>query len=294
MIGSGFWGRFRRASLVATAWAVLAFLVVPIAIVLPVSLTDRSYLSLPKDHFSTQYYAAFFSDPAWLASTIQSIVIATGATVVALFLGGTCAVGCWLMRNRLAAVIRMAALGPLIIPAIVQAIGLYRLWAALGLYDTYAGIILAHAILGLPYVVITVSASLSTVDRRLEQAARSLGASMWQTMRLVIAPAIMPGLLSGGMFAFASSFDELIVALFLTSRAIYTLPKRIWEGLQDDIDPTVAAAAMLLIALTLVLFLIGLAVRRLRARAGRRPPEAAAAATSSAPAKPQNATRVPA
>ncbi len=252
---------FRRSLLLAGAWLVLAFLVLPMTVILPVSLTDQRYLSLPKETLSLQHYRAFFGDPVWLSSLLQSLGIALCSAAASSVIGTLCAIGCWRLGGSLASAIRLLLLAPLIVPTIVQAVGMYRLWAWLGLYDSYPGVILAHVIIGLPYVAITVSAALSTVDAKLEQAARSLGASTGQTIRLVILPNIVPGLLSGALLAFASSFDELIIALFLTSRAIATLPKRIWEGIQVDIDPTVAAAAMCLILLTLVLMAISLLVR---------------------------------
>jgi len=245
---------------------VLSFLILPIAIVLPVSLTDQRYLSLPKRSLSLQHYADFFTDPVWLSSTGQSIGIASCSAALAVLVGCLCAIGCWRLGGRLAAFLRLLMLAPLIVPTIVQAVGMYRLWAWAGLYDTYLGIVLAHAIIGLPYVVVTVSAALASLDPKFEQAARGLGASMAQTVRLVILPNILPGVLSGALFAFATSFDELIIALFLTSRAITTLPKRIWEGIQDDIDPTIAAAAMLLILLTLVLTVASFVAREIRSR----------------------------
>ncbi|MDB5511054.1 MAG: transporter permease [Enterovirga sp.] len=270
MSASAFGTAFRRSLLLASAWLVLAFLVLPMTVVLPVSLTDQRYLSLPKAGLSLQHYRAFFGDPVWLSSLSQSFGIALCSATAATLVGALCAIGCWRLGGGLASAIRLLLLAPLIVPTIVQAVGMYRLWAWLGLYDTYPGVILAHTIIGLPYVAITVSAALATVDPRLEQAARSLGASGAQTIRLVILPNIMPGLLSGALLAFASSFDELIVALFLTSRAIATLPKRIWEGIQVDIDPTIAAAAMCLILLTLLLMLASVLVRGAASRRMRR------------------------
>lgn len=267
---SSFAATFRRSLLLAGAWLVLAFLVLPMTVILPVSLTDQRFLSLPKETLSLQHYRVFFGDPVWLSSLAQSFAIALCSAAGASFIGTLCAIGCWRLGGGLASAIRLLLLAPLIVPTIVQAVGMYRLWAWLGLYDSYPGVILAHMIIGLPYVAITVSAALATVDPRLEQAARSLGASTGQTIRLVILPNILPGLLSGALLAFASSFDELIIALFLTSRAIATLPKRIWEGIQVDIDPTIAAAAMCLILMTLVLMLASVLVRAASSRRGRR------------------------
>ncbi|MFG1399981.1 ABC transporter permease [Roseixanthobacter pseudopolyaromaticivorans] len=257
---------FPRVSLLVLAWLVLAFLVVPLTVILPVSFTDQPFLSMPKHGLSLKNYISFFSDPVWLASTAQSFIIAICATCLAVAFGGLCAVACWRLGGRLATALRLLMLAPLIVPTIVQAVGMYRMWAWLGIYDTYLGVIIAHAIVGLPYVVVTVSAALATVDPKLEQAARSLGASTGQAVRLVIFPNIAAGLFSGALFAFAHSFDELIVVLFLTSRAIATLPKRIWEGLQDDIDPTIAAAAVLLLLFTLGAMAISQLVKARSAR----------------------------
>jgi putative spermidine/putrescine transport system permease protein len=261
-----FQAALRRAVLLSAAWMVLAFLVIPLVVVLPVSLTDQHYLGLPKHGLSLDHYRSFFSDPVWLSSTAQSLVIAFFATATAVLFGALCAIGCWRLTGRVSAWLRLLMLAPLIVPTIVQAVGMYRLWAWLGLYDTYLGVVIAHAIVGLPYVVVPVSAALAALDPKLEQAARGLGASMRQTVWLVIFPNILPGLLSGALFAFASSFDELVIVLFLTSRAISTLPKRIWEGLQEDIDPTIAAAAVLLVLLTMGLMLLSLLVKKWAAR----------------------------
>jgi putative spermidine/putrescine transport system permease protein len=126
--------------------------------------------------------------------------------------------------------------------------------------------VLAHTLTGIPFVLISVSAALAGFDVKLEQAARGLGASAVDTIRLVIVPAIAPGLVSGGVFAFIHSFDELVIVLFITSREISTLPKRIWDGLQDRIDPTIAAASVILIAATLLLLAADAGLRRYRAQ----------------------------
>lgn len=255
---------FGRCLMLGLAWTVLAFLVLPMIIVVPVSFTDQYYLSLPKEGLSLRHYAAFFEKEIWLAATRDSLIVAVFSTVFALFLGTLCAIGCWRLSSNAAEGVRTFMLTPIIVPTIVQALAMYRFWIDLGIMDTYFGLILAHTLIAVPYVVITVSASLANFDVRLEQAARNLGASTSQTIRWVIMPSIMPGMLSGALFAFTISFDEIVVALFITSRNVYTLPKRIWDGIQDHLDPTIASVATMLIAATLALLLTELWARQRR------------------------------
>jgi putative spermidine/putrescine transport system permease protein len=149
-----------------------------------------------------------------------------------------------------------------VVPTIVYALGLYRFWIDLKLLDTYTGIILAHGVTGIPYVVVIVSTALAGFDLRLEQASRSLGAGMVETLRRVILPVIRPAVISGAIFAFIHSWDELVIVLFIASRAVFTLPRRIWDGINDHLDPTMAAVASVLIVLTAALLLVDLWLRR--------------------------------
>ncbi|MEQ8584451.1 MAG: ABC transporter permease [Thalassobaculaceae bacterium] len=255
---------FGRCMVYGLAWTVLAFLVLPMVIVVPVSFTDQYYLSLPKESLSLEHYKAFFEKEIWLAATLDSVIVAVCSTLLALLLGTLCAIGCWRLASNAAESVRTFMLTPIIVPTIVQALAMYRFWIDLGIMDTYFGLILAHTLIAIPYVVITVSASLANFDVRLEQASRNLGASTSQTIRWVILPSITPGMLSGALFAFTISFDEIVVALFITSRNVYTLPKRIWDGIQDHLDPTIASIATMLIAVTLALLLTELWVRQRR------------------------------
>ena len=266
MTGGSFWPRLRWSLALMAGWSVLGFLVLPMLIVVPVSLTDRNYLSLPEHALSLQHYQAFFTHELWLQSTLQSLVIAGISATTSVVLGALCAIGCWRLSNGWSAVVRLLMLAPLIVPTVIQGLAMYRLWVVAGLYDTYAGVVLAHTLTGIPFVLISVSAALAGFDVKLEQAARGLGASALDTVRLVIAPAIAPGLVSGGVFAFIHSFDELVIVLFITSREIRTLPKRIWDGLQDRIDPTIAAVSVILIAATLLLLAADAWLRRHRAQ----------------------------
>ncbi|MEM6624490.1 MAG: ABC transporter permease [Pseudomonadota bacterium] len=255
---------YGRLFALGLAWTILGFLVLPMVIVIPVSVTDQYYLSLPKEGISFEHYRAFFEKDIWIDATLDSLIIATSATLLAVLLGSSCAIGCWRLSSRAAEAVRLFMLLPIIVPVIVQALAIYRFWIDLGLIDTYIGTIIAHTLIAIPYVIITVSAALTNVDPRTEQAARNLGATNAQAVRLVVLPGIMPGVLSGALFAFTISFDEIVTVLFITSRAVYTLPKRIWNGIQDHLDPTIAAVATMLMVLTLGLLLIDLWIKRRR------------------------------
>ncbi|MBN9451320.1 MAG: ABC transporter permease [Bosea sp.] len=235
------------------AWLIVCFLVLPITIVFAVSVTDKHYLSLPEQGISFQYYEKLFTSGPWMTSILQSFVIACASTVAAVLLGTLCAIGCWRLGNRASDFVRMLMLVPIMVPTIVYALGIYQFWIDLRLLDSYTGLIIAHIVTGLPYVVITVSTALAGFDPRLEQASLSLGASIGQTLRLVIIPNIKPGVISGAIFAFIHSWDELVLALFIAGRAVFTLPRRMWDGINESLDPTMAAVAAVLIAITVSL-----------------------------------------
>jgi putative spermidine/putrescine transport system permease protein len=249
---------------VAAAWVVAIYLVLPISIVIPVSLTDQRFLSLPQDGLSLRHYATVLGSAAWLGSIWQSFLIAVAATVIAVVAGTLCAIGCWRLSRRSTDLVRAMMLLPIIIPSIVYAVGLYRYFAKLDMLDRFLGVAIAHGVTGIPYVVITVSTALAAFDPRLEQAARGMGASLGQTLRWVILPRIAPGILSGAIFAFIHSWDELVIVLFIASRDVFTLPRRIWDGINENLDPAMAAVAVLLVVFTLGLLLLDLALRRRR------------------------------
>jgi putative spermidine/putrescine transport system permease protein len=253
-------GRFAQG----LAWATVLYLLLPITIVIPVSLTDRRYLSLPEQGLSLQHYANLLGSEAWRGAIWQSCSIAIAATLLSVTAGTLCAIACWRISSRLTNFVRALMLLPLIIPSIVYAIGLYRYFGRLDLLDRFLGVVLAHGVTGIPYVVITVSTALASFDARLEQAARGMGASLSQTLRWVILPRIAPGILSGAIFAFIHSWDELVMVLFIASRQVFTLPRKIWDGINENLDPSMAAVAVLLILFTVVLLGLDLALRQRR------------------------------
>lgn len=254
-------GTIRRAA----AWLILLFLVAPALVSIPVSLTPKRFLSMPDGEYSLKHFEYLSSSEPWLSSFWQSAVIATASAALATLIGTLCAIGLWRISNRCSEIVRAILLLPLIIPPIISAMAFYRLWIPLQLLDTYAGLILAHTILAAPMVLITVSASLANFDPKLEQASRNLGAPMMTTLRRVILPSIRPGIYAGAVFAFILSWDEIVVALFISKFSVYTLPRRMWNGIRENTDPTVAAAAVVLIAMTLIAFTLYALLLRKRA-----------------------------
>lgn len=247
------------------AWCLLVFLVAPALVAIPVSFTAQNYLSLPWDGLSLQYYREVLTSPDWISSFLQSTAIGVASAALATLMGTLAAVGLWRLTSRWGEVVRGILLLPLVIPPIIAAMAFYRLYVPLGLIDSYVGLVLAHAVLAAPLVLITVSASLAGFDRRLEQASRNLGATSAQTLWRVIIPSIRPGVISGAVFAFIASWDEIVVTLFLSKFTVYTLPRRMWNGIRENTDPAVAAAAVILLAVTFAAFLIWALLQR-RAR----------------------------
>ncbi len=248
-------------------WMILIFLVAPALVAIPVSLTPKRFLSMPDGDYSLRHFEYLFNSAGWMSSFWQSTVIAVASAALATLIGTLCAIGLWRISNRFSELIRAVLLLPLIIPPIISAMAFYRLWIPLRLLDTYAGLILAHTILAAPMVLITVSASLANFDPKLEQASRNLGASMRTTLWRVILPSIRPGIYAGAVFSFILSWDEIVVALFISKFSVYTLPRRMWNGIRENTDPTVAAAAVVLIAITLIAFTVYAALARSRANA---------------------------
>jgi putative spermidine/putrescine transport system permease protein len=234
-----------------SAWIGLLFLFLPLMVIVPVSFTPNRWLSLPGADWSLQHYADLIGDETWRRSAWDSAVIAFGATFSATTLGTLGAIGCWRVSSRLSDLARGLMLIPIVVPSIVDALGFYQALVQFRLTDTYFGVIIAHTMKGIPYVVISVSAALANFDLRLEQAARGLGANMMMAVRRVVLPSIWPGVMAGAFFAFITSWDDLVINLFIAGRRVSTLPRRIWNSIQDNIDPAVASVATLLMLVTL-------------------------------------------
>jgi putative spermidine/putrescine transport system permease protein len=256
------------AGVLASNWIIMGFLILPMTIVLPLSLTDQSYLSLPHAGLSLAHYARMFGSAEWLGSFAQSAVIGICSTAIAVSAGVLCTTGCWLLGSRFSTLVRVLMLLPLIVPSVVYALGIYRFFIKLDLLDSYLGVIIAHAVTAIPYVVITMTAALAGFDGALVKAARGLGANLFQTLYLVVFPNVYPGIISGAILAFMHSWDEIVIVLFIASREIFTLPRRIWDGINDQLDPVIAAVATTMIVLSLLLLVANaLATRSRESRA---------------------------
>jgi putative spermidine/putrescine transport system permease protein len=261
-------GAVWRTALMVFCVLVAVWLVAPSLIVIPLSFTNRPSFNFPPSGWSTTWYANFFSDPTWILALQASIRVGLLVTLVATICGTAAAVA--LSRTRFVGDqgVRALLLSPMIVPVIVVSIGTYAIYLRLNLLGTTTGFVLAHSVLALPFVIIPVSASLQGFDRRLEDAAAICGANRWATFRTVTLPLVAPGVMSGALFAFATSFDEVVVSLFIQSPYLQTLPVRMYSSVTRDTDPTIAAAATLILALTTVLTILAsiYMVRRNRVR----------------------------
>ena len=245
---------------------VLVFLLAPIVAIAPLSFSAGSFLQYPLPGLSLRWYADFFTSDFWLPALGNSIVVAIPATLLATTLGTAAAVGLWLARFPLRGIVTALLLAPMVMPIIVVAVGVYFAFAAVGLANSYTGLILAHAALGAPFVVVTVQATLAGFDRTLARAGASLGAGSWTVFRRIMLPLILPGVASGALFAFATSFDEVVVAFFLAGPGQRTLPRQMFSGINENISLTIAAAATMLVLLSVALMA---AVEYLRRRGER-------------------------
>lgn len=232
---------------------VLAFLLLPVLAVIPLSLNAGSFLTYPMAGWSMRWYEDFFTSARWLSASRNSAFIGAFATLIATALGTAAALGLDHVGRRSRQVLNALFILPVVVPVVVVGSSLYALMAPLGLTNSYAGLIMAHALLGAPFVVITVSATLRGFDRNLLRAALGLGASPLTCFRMVTLPLILPGVVSGAVFAFATSFDEIVVTLFLAGPQQRTLPLQMFDGVREQISPTITAAATLLFLLSVAL-----------------------------------------
>jgi putative spermidine/putrescine transport system permease protein len=243
--------RVGRFALAVFSGAVILFLCLPIAVVVPMSFSSASSLAFPPPGLSLRWYESFFGDPRWLRAAGTSALVALASSLAALVLGSVAAYGLVRGAFRGRALLEGNFIAPLILPPVITAVALYIFFAQIGLLGTIPGLIVAHTILTVPYVVLLMSVAIRQFDVRIEQVAYSLGASWFRMFQSVLLPNLLPSVLAAWIFAFIISFDEVIVTIFLAG-AYDTIPKRMFNELILQVNPTITAIATLLIALSVV------------------------------------------
>ncbi len=249
---------------------IFFYLIAPILVIIPLSFNAQNFftftpemLRLDPAGYSLKHYEDFFTNIDWQVPLWNSIKVAPMATLIAVALGTLAAVGLSQSHVPFKGAIMAILISPMIVPLIISAAGMYFFYSRIGLQGTYWGVVLAHAALGIPFVIITVTATLVGFDRSLTRAAASLGAGPLRTFFRVQMPLILPGVVSGALFAFITSFDEVVVVMFMGAAGQKTLPWQMFTGLREQISPTILAAATVLVAVS-ILFLATLELLRRR------------------------------
>ena len=261
---------------------VLLFLMLPILVIIPLSFNAEPYftysegmlafdpeaystrwyadivkngMSAPNEPFSWAWIADSWSNAQWIHSTKNSFIIGIASTLIATSLGTLAALGLTRPHMPFRKALMALLISPMIVPLIISAAGMFFFYSKIGISQTFPGIILAHAAIGTPFVVITVTATLAGFDTNLMRASASLGAAPTRTFFKVVVPLISPGVISGALFAFITSFDEVVVVLFLTKFEQRTIPRQMWAGIREQISPTILAVATLLVLVSVMLLL---------------------------------------
>ncbi|WP_340118425.1 ABC transporter permease [Pelagibius sp. 7325] len=240
--------------------AIFLFLIAPILVIIPLSFNAVPFftftpemLSFDPAGYSLRWYRDFVNNPQWIHSLQNSFIVAIASTILATVLGTLAALGLSRPYTPYKSIIMGLLISPMIVPLIISATGMFFFYSSIGLAQTHLGIILAHTALGTPFVVITVTATLIGFDQSLIRAAQNLGASPTTVFFQVIMPLILPGVISGGLFAFITSFDEVVVVLFLADFDQRTIPLQMFSGLREQISPTILAVATILVTFSIIL-----------------------------------------
>jgi putative spermidine/putrescine transport system permease protein len=249
--------------------AILFFLIMPILVIIPLSFNAEDFftftpgmLRFDPEAYSLKHYEDFFTNSDWQQAMRNSLMIAPVATLISVSLGTLAAIGLTQPHVPFRGTIMAILISPMIVPLIISAAGMYFFYSRIGLQGTYWGVVLAHAALGIPFVIITVTATLAGFDRSLTRASANMGAGPVRTFFKVQMPLILPGVISGGLFAFITSFDEVVVVLFVGSAGQKTLPWQMFTGLREQISPTILAVATILVAISIALLTVLELLRR--------------------------------
>jgi putative spermidine/putrescine transport system permease protein len=247
---------------------VAIFLLLPLLAVVPISFTPARFLTMPQGELSLTHYRALIEKPEWGASILLSLRIGLITSVIATSLALAFSLGIWMFQPRLSALLVGIVLLPMIVPPVVSAMTLYFLLTGLSQlsgtlgYDTWLGVTLAHVVMTVPFAVVLILVALAQVDRRIDLAARGLGANVWQRAFGVILPNIRFGVATAALMVFVLSWEEIGVTLFITSVDTITLPRLMWMGVRDNIDPAIAAISVVLIVVTTLVLVARMAFQR--------------------------------
>jgi putative spermidine/putrescine transport system permease protein len=246
MVTSFAWGRAAR---LVICGLTVCYLVGPLLIVLVLSFSSAQFLTFPPPSFSLQLYRNLLQDPRWAATFITSVEIMIPTAILATLCATAAACGAVRLGARTASFVSAFVLAPIVTPVIITAAAIYGLFQRLDLNGTLAGLVLAHTVITLPYVFITVFAALRTIDPRLEAVARTLGAPPPTAFRRIVLPLIMPAILAGSVFSMVVSFDELVVSLFISTPEVQPLTVHMWSDVMGDVDPTITALSSFLLCI---------------------------------------------
>jgi putative spermidine/putrescine transport system permease protein len=240
----------------------LMFLVLPTLLVIPIGFTSSQFLEFPPPGYSLQWFETYFSSPVWLSATLRSFGVAAATAICATLIGGLAALALARSNTRWGGLVFATFLAPLIVPRIIIAVGLFYLFARIGLVATDLGLVIGHTVLALPFAFVTITAILKNYDWRLDQAAAVLGANRIKTLLLITVPLVKGGLVAAFLFAFITSFDELTIAIFVSGGIKTTLPKQMWDDMILQLNPTLAAVSVVVFVIVTVLLLLAERFRR--------------------------------
>jgi len=249
----------RRGSgfiLPAFAWLVIGFLVLPTLLVIPLAFTSSQFLEFPPPGYGLTWFRTYFESPLWIQATIRSFLVAFATAIAATTIGGFTALALANSRTRWSGLIFAFFLAPMIVPRIVIAVGLFYLFARIGLVATDLGLIIGHTVLAIPFALVTMAAVLKSYDQRLDQAAATLGANRLKTLTGVTIPLVKGGLVAAFLFSFITSFDELTIAIFVSGGVKTTLPKQMWDDMILQLNPTLAAVSVVVFVVVTVMLLV--------------------------------------
>lgn len=241
-------------------WLVLFFLAAPVVLVLVLSFSQDKYITVLVSGWTLNWYADFINSPRWMTALANSLIVGITSTFLSVCLGSAAAIGLSHPGLPGKRVIEFLLVAPMILPAVVIGVGIYFVFAKIGLTGTMTGLVLAHTTIAVPFVVVSTGAALASFDRRLLQASASLGATPTLTFYKIVLPIIAPGMVSGGLFAFATSLDEVVVTLFVAGPGQRTLPREMFTMIREQMTPTILAGAGILMMLATLFMIMSLVV----------------------------------